>query len=81
MLHQLLLIPIDTKSGMYCFDADILRLGDPLAIGSEEELEQNIEWVRRYQPLTVEEEESLRSQGRQIARQWGPHFGPVDASE
>ena len=52
-----------------------------VGVFSEEELEQNIQWVRRYQPLTVEEEESLRSQGQQIARQWGPHFGPVDASE
>ena len=43
-----------------------------VGVFSEEELEQNIEWVRRYQPLTVEEEEYLRSQGRQIARQWGP---------
>ena len=44
-------------------------------------IEQNVEWIRRYQPLTVEEEESLLAQGRQIAEQWGPHFGPVNDSE
>ena len=30
-----------------------------VGVFSEEELEQNVEWIRRYQPLTVEEEESL----------------------
>ncbi len=44
---------------------------------SEEELEQNIEWVRRYQPLTVDEESALLEQGQRIAEQWGAHFGPV----
>ena len=52
-----------------------------VGVFSEEELEQNVEWIRRYQPLTVEEEESLLAQGRQIAEQWGPHFGPVNDSE
>lgn len=48
-----------------------------VGVYSEEELEQNIEWVRRYQPLTVEEEAELLDQGQQIARAWGAHFGPV----
>ena len=52
-----------------------------VGVFSEEELEQNVEWIRRYQPLTVEEEESLLAQGRQIAEQWGQHFGPINDSK
>ena len=52
-----------------------------VGVFSEQELEQNVECIRRYQALTVEEEENLLTQGRQIAEQWGPHFGPVNDSE
>ena len=42
---------------------------------SEEELDRNIEWVRRWQPLTEEEEAQLLEEGRRIARSWGDHYG------
>ena len=29
------------------------------------------------QPLTEDEQERLRTLGKQLAQQWGPHFGPV----
>ena len=42
---------------------------------SEEELDRNIEWARRWQPLTAEEEAQLLEEGRRIARSWGDHYG------
>ena len=45
---------------------------------NEEELVQNIEWVRRYAPLDAGEQQALLAQGRDIARQWGPHYGSVE---
>ncbi|MDP6110308.1 MAG: aldo/keto reductase [Planctomycetota bacterium] len=44
---------------------------------SEKELRQNIEWARQFEPLSPEEEAQLLKQGRGIAKEWGPHYGPV----
>jgi hypothetical protein len=33
--------------------------------------------VREYQPLTEQEQLQLDSLGRQLATQWGPHYGPA----
>ncbi len=42
-----------------------------------EQLRQNVEMVREYEPLTEEEQSQLDSLGRKLAQQWGPHYGPV----
>lgn len=49
-----------------------------LGVFNEAELEQNIEWVRRYQPLAAAEEIVLQAQGRELAAKWGPHYGAVE---
>ena len=41
---------------------------------SGQELDRNIEWARRWQSLTAEEEAQLL-EGRRIARSWGGHYG------
>jgi len=45
---------------------------------SAEELERNIEWVRRWQPLDATEEAALLERGRALADSWGAHYGDVD---
>ena len=45
---------------------------------SEEELEQNVEWARRWQPLSDDEQEALIEGGKEIAAAWGTHFGEVE---
>ena len=42
---------------------------------SEEELDRNIEWARRWQPLPADEEAQLLEEGRRIARSWGDYYG------
>jgi predicted aldo/keto reductase-like oxidoreductase len=48
-----------------------------LGVHTVEQLRQNVEYVKQYRPLTVEEHEQLRQQGQKLAAQWGPHFGPA----
>ena len=43
----------------------------------EEELLENIKWVRRFTPLTAKEERGIESLGREIGATWGSHFGPA----
>jgi hypothetical protein len=33
--------------------------------------------IRRYKPLTPQEQEELTKLGKDLAAKWGPHFGPV----
>ena len=49
-----------------------------VGVYNEEELVQNIEWVRRYTPLDAGEQQTLLALGRNLARQWGPHYGSVE---
>lgn len=43
-----------------------------------EEIEQNIAWAQGWEALTAEDSERLAAEGREIAAEWGPHFGEVD---
>ena len=55
-------------------DVDLAVLG----VFNETELEQNVAWVRRYQPLAAAEETALLAQGRALAAEWGPHYGALE---
>jgi predicted aldo/keto reductase-like oxidoreductase len=48
-----------------------------LGVHTAEQLRQNVEFVARYQPLSAMENADLLRQGKEMAAQWGPHFGPV----
>ncbi|MBM3458749.1 MAG: aldo/keto reductase [Armatimonadetes bacterium] len=41
------------------------------------EVEKNAAWARNWSPLTGEEEDRLEGEGREIAAEWGAHFGAV----
>lgn len=43
-----------------------------------EELERNIEWARGWEPLSQAERARLDAQGRDVAAEWGPHFGEAE---
>jgi len=49
-----------------------------LGLYNRDELIQNIEWARHYEPLNAAEEKTLVDQGRDLAEKWGPHYGPVE---
>jgi hypothetical protein len=48
-----------------------------LGVHTAEQLRRNLEFVRRFKPLTAEEQDRLAATGRELAKEWGPHFGPV----
>jgi predicted aldo/keto reductase-like oxidoreductase len=48
-----------------------------LGVHTLEQLRQNIQFVRRYQPLSDDERAKLLEHGQELAGVWGPHFGPV----
>src|SRR5437867_4196270 len=48
-----------------------------VGIHDEEELRQNLEWVRSYRPLTAEELAALDRPTRDLAAQWGNVYGAV----
>ena len=41
------------------------------------QLRQNVELVRRFTPLSDDEQLALTELGKKLASQWGTHFGPV----
>jgi hypothetical protein len=38
---------------------------------------QNVEFAKRYKPLTDEQRESLLAHGKKLAAEIGPRYGPV----
>jgi len=42
-----------------------------------EQLEQNVEYVKSYKPLSETERSTLLKKGKALAAAWGPRFGPV----
>ena len=42
-----------------------------------DEVRQNVEWIKRFKPLSREEILALRETGKDMAAAWGPRFGPV----
>lgn len=45
---------------------------------SAEELQKNVDWARRFVPLSAAENRALTSRGRTIADNWGAHLGDVE---
>jgi aryl-alcohol dehydrogenase-like predicted oxidoreductase len=48
-----------------------------IGVKNREELYQAVATLRTATPLTVDEEKRVLDLGRQTARRWGAHFGPV----
>lgn len=42
-----------------------------------EKLRENVNWAKNFRKLSTEEDAMLAAAGRQLANQWGEHFGPV----
>jgi predicted aldo/keto reductase-like oxidoreductase len=48
-----------------------------IGMATPQELQENIERVRRFTPMQKKELQQLETVGQQLAKQWGPHFGAV----
>lgn len=48
-----------------------------LGVHDVEQVRANVETVKNYRPLEPEEQDLLATAGRELAAEWGPHFGKV----
>jgi predicted aldo/keto reductase-like oxidoreductase len=48
-----------------------------LGVHNKEQVRQNVEMVRKFKPLTAEEQARIQTLGKELAQKWGDHFGPV----
>ena len=48
-----------------------------IGMATRAELHQNIKWAKNFKPMTSREVAKLRAMGKDLAKNWGPHFGPV----
>ncbi len=49
-----------------------------VGVFNEDELMQNVEWARRITPLDAADGLAAERIGRQVASDWGPHYGAVE---
>jgi aryl-alcohol dehydrogenase-like predicted oxidoreductase len=49
-----------------------------IGMGSEKELEQNVEWARTFKPMTPEEAAELKEKTVALAKKWGAHLDKLD---
>jgi predicted aldo/keto reductase-like oxidoreductase len=49
-----------------------------IGMGSDKELEQNVEWARTFKPMTAQEAEELKTKTVALARTWGAHLDRLD---
>jgi aryl-alcohol dehydrogenase-like predicted oxidoreductase len=49
-----------------------------IGMGTQKELEQNVEWARTFKPMTADEANELRRRTAQVAREWGAHLDRLD---
>ena len=48
-----------------------------VGVHNVEQLRKNVEMVKRYQPLTAEEQAKCLALGKELASRWGQHLGPL----
>ena len=48
-----------------------------LGVHNKQQVLKNVEMVKRFKPLSSEEQDTVARLGKQLAQKWGPHFGPV----
>ncbi len=48
-----------------------------IGMATSAELNQNIQWVRDFKPLTSREVTQLKNMGKNLASEWGAHFGSI----
>jgi uncharacterized protein len=52
-----------------------------VGVYNHEEVRRNVEWARRFTPLSPTETTVLAAKGQALAQRWGDHFGPVEPKD
>ena len=66
-------VPLAIRYGLGLPGVSAVNLG----VHDPEQVRQNVRHVKDYRPLEAQEQAELARVGRQMAEEWGPHFGKV----
>jgi predicted aldo/keto reductase-like oxidoreductase len=50
-----------------------------IGMGTQKELEQNVQWASEFKPMTAEEANELKAKTVALAKEWGAHLDRLDA--
>jgi aryl-alcohol dehydrogenase-like predicted oxidoreductase len=50
-----------------------------IGMGTDKELEQNVEWAKTYKPMAAAEAEELKKKTVEVAKKWGAHLDRLDS--
>lgn len=48
-----------------------------LGVHNKQQVAKNVAMVKRFEPLSADEQAKITKLGQELAQTWGPHFGPV----
>jgi hypothetical protein len=49
-----------------------------IGLKNEDEIRKAVDTVKSYKPLSDEEKAKINEIGKDLAKQWGAHFGPIE---
>jgi predicted aldo/keto reductase-like oxidoreductase len=72
-------MPADLREASFRFAQSVKGVAlTVIGMGSEQELEQNVQWAKDFKPMTVEEANELKKKTVALAKEWGPHLDRLD---
>ena len=72
-------MPAELRQASFRFAQSVIGVAlTVIGMGSEKELEQNVEWAKTFKPLTAEEATELKKKTVALAKEWGAHLDRLD---
>ncbi len=72
-------MPADLREASFRFAQSVQGVAlTVIGMGSEKELEQNVQWAKEFKPMTAEEAAELKKKTVAVAKEWGPHLDRLD---
>jgi aryl-alcohol dehydrogenase-like predicted oxidoreductase len=73
-------MPADLRQASFRFAQSVPGVAlTVIGMGTQRELEQNVEYARTFKPMTAREANELKRQTVALARKWGAHLDRLDA--
>jgi len=72
-------MPEELRLASFCFAQSVKGIAlTVIGMGSQKELEQNVQWAKEFKPMTAEEVTELKKKTAEIAKGWGAHLDKLD---
>jgi aryl-alcohol dehydrogenase-like predicted oxidoreductase len=73
-------MPADLREASFRFAQSVNGVAlTVIGMGSEQELEQNVQWAKDFKLMTAAEANELKTKTVALAKEWGPHLDRLDA--